>query len=98
VSHTLSARRAAAARAPLVRVFRRTYACGLLGVSLIAQSAQGAPLPATPAIDGAEAPHTHTHAAEPPVDGTPLSIHDAIQLALTDQPILRNRQAIIDAE
>lgn len=40
----------------------------------------------------------HQHPFDVVGSGTPLSIEDAVQLALTDQPILRSREAAIDAE
>jgi outer membrane protein TolC len=52
----------------------------------------------------ADAAASTTPAAEHPLpfdvagSGAPLSIHDAVQLSLSDQPILRGREASIDAE
>lgn len=42
--------------------------------------------------------HEHPSDGPTPVSGIPLSIEDAVRLALTDQPILAGREATIDAD
>jgi len=43
-------------------------------------------------------PHQHPFDLASDASGAPLSIDDAVKLALTDQPILNGREATIDAE
>jgi outer membrane protein, heavy metal efflux system len=97
VSEYPSARPAASAR---------LLSCGLLAVSLVvslvdtlvAQAGESPPPSTESVATPAQAQHPHPYQADSRSDQTPLSIQDAIQLALTDQPLLRSREAIIAAE
>jgi cobalt-zinc-cadmium efflux system outer membrane protein len=70
----------------------------VLAFSLSAQAEE----PTTPAPDAMspalQSQHAHLDQATSQPDGTPLSIQEAMQLALTDQPILLNREALVAAE
>jgi len=78
--------------------FRRVSACGILALSLSAQAEE----PLAPVLStvspASQSQHAHPSQVASPLDGTPLSIQDAVHLALTDQPILLDREALVAAE
>ena len=74
-----------------LRCARLTVASALLFVTSLALAGQAIPA----AIPSA---HAHPFDLGATTSGAPLTIEDAIKLALTDQPILSGRQASIDAE
>lgn len=80
------------------RFKRHAFASGLFFAAFLAHAADLAP--PEPATDPAVAsPHSHhPFDALATGSGTPLSLQDAVRLALTDQPMLRGREATIDAE
>src|SRR5438552_6194003 len=73
-------------------------AYGLLAFTLSAYAGEPtppAPSSTPPALQSQDA---HSYHAASQLDGPPLSIQEAMQLALTDQPILLNREALATAE
>jgi outer membrane protein, heavy metal efflux system len=83
--------------APGVRVLRRSIACALLILSFSVQ-AQESPAAALDAQSSASVQGPHPHPAGSQTGETALSIREAVQLALSDQPILLNREALVAAE
>jgi len=77
-----------------ISAFRAMCTCGLL----VASPSTRAGEVTTPAPDGVNASSYAQQAQSNPAAEAPLSIREAVQLALTDQPILLNRQALIEAE
>ena len=86
---------------PRFHAFRRTSACGLLAFTLSAYAYAGElTQPARSSTPpGLQSQDTHPYHAASQSDGAPLSIQEAMQLALTDQPIpLLNCEALATAE
>ncbi len=85
---------------PRLRAFRRTSACGLLAFTLSAYTYAGEPTPPAPSSTppALQTQDAHPYHAASQLNGPPLSIQEAMQLALTDQPILLNREALAAAE
>ena len=74
-----------------LRFASRTAASALLCAAFLAHAEE-------PASDAALPAHEHPVGIAAIPAGAPLSIEDAVKLALTDQPILSGREASIDAE
>jgi cobalt-zinc-cadmium efflux system outer membrane protein len=81
---------------PMPQFKRRAFASGLLFAVFLVHAAD--PVPPGPAAEPADASHHHPFDIAATGSGAPLSIQDAVQLALTDQPMLHGREASIDAE
>lgn len=77
----------------MLRLKHRALASGLLLLGFTARAQDG--MPPVPAADAAGHPHAFA-SVEP--SAAPLSIEEAVRLALSDQPILSGREAAIDAD
>ncbi len=69
----------------------RTATSALLCTAFLARAAE-------PASDAVPQTHEHPFDLATITSGAPLTIDDAVKLALTDQPLLSGREALIDAE
>lgn len=76
--------------------FRRACACGMLAFSLSALAEE--PTAPDRVSPNSQSQHSHPWQAASQAGETPLSIQEAVRLALTDQPILLNREALMAAE